>query len=649
MRLVNPTVTVASAKTDGLFEFRRSSAAGELVKVMDGKVWVYNGTTAFVQVGATAPFTAGRAARAEFFRDNAFIHDGDAMRRYNGTALFSIGQVAPTAVTNMTAQAPAGAGVSGTFEAEYFWYDPTTDHEAGPSAVTGTVVLVNQARRHTQPTGVPAAQYTQWRAYVRRTDTNETKFMRVGTWNLASGTHDEETLDAARVNPAALVGENDPPAAAFAILKEWKGYFIGVEKNSSDYVVSKLGDAQSYPPRFRFSVRKGDGEYLSGVKAFGEEIWLQKPHRTWRLEGDQPPFKLKPVHSSYGGVSQESGSEVDGRLYDWDRERGPYVTDGVNFAALGDATIQDTIDSVNRAALADIRCVHIEGRGLILWAVATGSSTRKRMILAYDYLLGSWLPPWTGLEYASLATFTNAAGDLGAYMGDYWGRVFELFSGDRDGLDVNASSTDLVAVVTSASANTVTAAAGNFPTTGSGLVGLPVAVRDPGGNWQWRRIASNTSTVITLDTTNDAPWDTVPAAGWRVVVGGIEYYWRTPVFDEGTPHLKKTGHFFYLQGKATSGEHRIEVHAAFNDDDGSVTPVDFDFMTSIAAAVWGESLWGVGLWGSSARAMKKKRIGRSFFSIQMTLSNFYPDQPIIITAFGYAADRTPTQIASVNA
>jgi hypothetical protein len=79
------------------------------------------------------------------------------------------------------------------------------------------------------------------------------------------------------------------------------------------------------------------------VKFFGSDVWIQKPHRTWRWTGDQPPFTLEPVHSSYGGVSQESGVEVDGRFYDWDRERGPYVTDGVNFAALGDGTIQDTL------------------------------------------------------------------------------------------------------------------------------------------------------------------------------------------------------------------------------------------------------------------------------------------------------------------
>jgi hypothetical protein len=646
VRLVNPTATVAAAKVDGLFEFR-SSGGRELVKVIDGKVYVFDGVNTFSQVGATSPFTAGRTARAEFFRDNAFISDGTAHRRYDGTSLYTVGQVAPTSVTNMGAVAPSGAGLTGTFEAFYVWYDPTMDHESSPSAITSPTALVAQARRHTQPGGAPAAQYTQWRAYVRRTDTNETKFMRVGTWALASGTHDEETLDAARVNPGPNSGDNDPPPGAWKILKEWKGYFLGVLDDSSDYCVSGIGGALSWNPRDRFSVRKGDGEYLTGVKAFGEDILLQKPHRTWRLVGDRPPFILKPMHSSYGGVSQESGLEVDGRFYDWDRERGPYVTDGLQWKALADATIRDTIDTVNRDGLTDIRCIHVEGEGLVGWAVPIGATTRKRMILWYDYLLNCWLPPWTGLEYASFATFTDSSGVTGSYVGDYWGRVFELFSGDRDGVDAAVDTADLTADVTAGTTSTVTAAAASFPTSGSGLAGLPVAVRDPGGNWQWRRILSNTATVITLDTTNDAPFTTAPAAGWTVVVAGIEWYHWTPWFDQQVPHLKKQLHFLYLQGRMTSEAHQIAVHARFNDDAAAESAVDIALAPGSASGVWGSAIWGTSLWGTTSRKMRKHRIDRSAFSVQFSLSNYYPDQPATVTAFGFSGDVTEFQVPSV--
>jgi hypothetical protein len=54
-----------------------------------------------------------------------------------------------------------------------------------------------------------------------------------------------------------------------------------------------------------------------------------------------------------------------------------------------------------------------------------------------------------------------------------------------------------------------------FYTTGAGLMGLPVLHIDANGNTQWRRIQSNTANVLTLDTTNDSAWNTLPVAGPR--------------------------------------------------------------------------------------------------------------------------------------
>lgn len=647
-RLLNPTTIAAAKKVDGLFEFRMSSGSRELLAVCDGKVWTFDGTDTFDQVDSpAAPFTAGNTARAEFFNDQAFIFDGAAQKRTDGTDLFDVGQVAPTSVTSMTAVAPSGAGVTGTYEARYTWYDPTMDHESSPSTITATVSPAAQARRHTQPGGSPGASYTKWRAYVRRTDTNETKFGRVGTYDVGGGTQNEEVIDTARVDFAPADSDRNPPPGAWAILKQVKGgAFIGVLPDSSDYSVSRVGDPQSWHPRNVFSVRKGDGESLTGVKTLGEETILQKPHRSFRLVGDSVPYVLKTLHSSYGGVSQESGVEVDGKLYDWDRERGPYVTDLLNWSPLADGRIRTIVDLVNRNELADIRAIHVEGQGLIGWAVAMAGTTRKRFILWWNYLLNAWLPPWTGLEYGSFCAFTNSSGITGIYMGDYWGRVFELFSGNRAGVPTTTPMSTLIGTVTSATTSTVTDSTATFYTGGSGLVGLPVACISPAGLVQWRRILSNTATQITLDTTNDAPWTTTPSAGWQVIVGGIDWYHWTPVFDATKAHLQKTLYWLYLQGRSSSGSHEVDVHARFNDD-GNVDPVNAEFPMASGAAVWGESIWGTALWGAAARQMRKTRLDRSVFAIQLQLSNPYPDQPIDITLVGVDGDLTTVQVPSV--
>jgi hypothetical protein len=210
-----------------------------------------------------AGFTAGNAARAAFFKNNALIHDGGQNKRYDGTTVFDLGFVKPTSATNITAIAPIGAGVTGTFEAYYVWYDSVMDHESSPSPITSsTTVLVAQARRHTKPGGAPVANVTHWRVYVRRTDTAEFNFFRAATVAIGTASADEELSDAARRDAGAgpYSSDNDPPPGAFTILQTWKGYGIGVRPSDDSYYVSKQGDLESWPPRNRFYVNRGDGD-----------------------------------------------------------------------------------------------------------------------------------------------------------------------------------------------------------------------------------------------------------------------------------------------------------------------------------------------------------------------------------------------------
>lgn len=644
IRLQNPTAMDAAAKVDGLFEFRRTpTTAPVLIAVCNGKVKVYDNIDTFVQVGATAPFTPGNAARATSFRNNAFIHDGAAFKRYNGTDLLDPGQIAPTSVTNMSAVAPVGAGISGTFEAYDCWYDPTMDSESSPSTTTATTVLVNQARRHTKPGGAPGAQYTHWRAYVRRTDTNEANFFRAATVPVGSATFDEELSDTARRQAGAgpFTSDNDPPPGAFAILTEWNGFGIGVLINDDSFYVSKQGDLQCWNPRNRFAVKRGDGEAITAVQPFGTEILIQKGHSTHRLVGNRLPFRIEQLHSKWGNVSQEAGLEVDGLYYGWDREQGPYRTDlGARWESLVKGRIKDTLATVNRSALSDIRGVYSENEDLIRWAVPVIGNTRKRLILKYHVGFDCWLPPDDGMEYGSLCTFTPPGEALAVFMGDYWGRVYKFNSSDREGVPTGASTVGPIAV-TSATANTVTVTGAAFYTTGSGLAGMSVAAKSPAGVWQFRRIASNTADTITLDTTNDNTWTTTPDSTYTLIVGGIRWYHWTPWIDFGFSEIKKILQYLFIQGKATSTSHDVTINVRFDDASATGDTRTFTFPTGSLAGVWGVMVWGVGLWGTISRRMRKARIDRSPFTVQIQFLNYHPDQPITLTQYLLTADPLP--------
>jgi hypothetical protein len=637
-RLINPAAISLGNPVD-LAEFRRENAAGELLSFCNGAWQKFDEVSAFNAIAGATGYT-GDIGRIAIAKNQAFLHDGTKQQLYDGSGVRDVGFVKPTGVTNMTLG--GSPGVTGTYTARYTWYDQTHNHESSPTVdATASLVTTNDERVHTKPSGAPPANVTHWRAYVRREDTNEVYWMRVGTVAVATATLTEAVIDAARVDRLPLEAENDPPTVNLEILGLFKnGYAIGFPAGSSNMHVSKLGDFESWNPKDVFPVSAGDGLPVRAVRAFGTEIIVQKPHRSWHLVGARVPFDIDPLQSSMGCVSQEAGVEVKNKLYAWDEIKGPYWTDLVNWEPIADFRISRLLGTLNRDALDQIRAVHDEEHSLVIWAIPTIGSSRKRTLVAYHYVLQAWLPPITGLEYTSLTQYTTVAGTLGVYAGDEWGRVWRLFDGDRD-----APATGTVqGTVTSATASTLVDTTAAFYTTGSGLAGVPVAVLSPAEVWQWRRIESNTGTALTLDTTNDTAWTTTPQGpsgstpGWTYIIGGLQWYQWTPWLDGDDPAIQKKGWHLKVQLKPASASHVLEVRARFNDDEGITSDEEFSFSTGLTGGVWGVGFWGVMLWGTLNRRIRKTRIMRSFFSMQIVFSNFYPDQPIHMTSYVVTAD-----------
>jgi hypothetical protein len=646
--LLNPVAMSLGDAVVGVFSYGRIGEDPVLLAVCNGRLYEWDGTDTFTELSdpfpAPAPFTAGNRVRARPYRENLILFDGTAMWRWNGTALLPVGQDAPTSAPALATA--AGPGVTGTYEGYAVWYDPVMEHESSASATSAQVAFVNQSRQWSQPTGTPDAAHTHWRVYVRRVDTSELNFYLAATDLVSAATITEAVSDAARRDPGALPNVNDPPPDAFAVLAEWKGFGIGILPDSDEYVVSKQGDLQSYHPAHVFPVQRGSGQPLTTAQPYGEEFLLQKAHATWRLQGDAVPFTLKPVHSEYGNVSGNSAMEVNGLYYAWDREKGPYVTDTSSWRALASGRVTRVLRTLTRDALGDIQIGHDETNRIVFWAIPVNGSSRLRVILPYQYELGSWLPPMTGLEWHSFTTFPDATRDTTMLIaGDQWGRVYQLFTGDREGVPTTNPMTTLTGTVEAATDSTLTDSTASFYTDGDGLAGMPVAVKSPAGVWQWRRIASNTATVLTLDTIDDAPFSPVPSVGDTYYVGGIEWYFWTAVQDDGDPFLEKRMYHLYVEALALDQDTVLTVQARYNSE--RVPGTDLDFLFAIGAgAIWGESLWGEALWGASSQQPAKRQLEKTARSAQFRFSNFVPDERIVVTAWAWTDDPQPRRRAN---
>lgn len=93
-----------------------------------------------------------------------------------------------------------------------------------------------------------------------------------------------------------------------------------------------------------------------------------------------------------------------------------------------------------------------------------------------------------------------------------------------------------VQAVSSATARTITVGSSVFPTTGSGLAGVPVWVVRDTGSTELRKIVSNSATVLTLD----RDLDYTPDSSDQIVVGGIFMDLQTGRWDLGETRRPKS-------------------------------------------------------------------------------------------------------------
>lgn len=643
-RLIALATMSAGKKVDGAWEFVREAATQALIVCCDGAWYRFDDINAFNAISSATGYTAGNPARVVLFKNQALLHDGAKMQLYDGTTVRAVGFSKPTGVFALGVA--AGPGVTGTYTARYTWYDLAHDHESSPTeAATASQAYANQQRTHTKPAGSPPAQVTHWRAYVRREDTSEPYWYRVATVAIGTASVTEAVIDAARRELLPREAQNDPPTMTFAFAVVRDGFLFGFAKDSSDMVVSRQGDIESYDPSEVFPVNKGDGRPCRAALTYGTELIVQKPHRSFRVENDRVPFKPKVIQGSFGSVSQEASLEVRSLLYGWDEVVGPYWTDLVRWEPIADRKLARFLkSSLNRAALTEIRAVHNEAEGVIEWAVPVIGSPRNRVRLVFNYTLGCWYPPQTGLEYACLVQHTTPSGQLGVYAGDYYGRVFELHVGTSDGVPSgstrrggvrSATSSTLVCDTTDATTGAVIPAV--FSTTGAGLAGLSVTVRSPAGMWQWRRILSNTADAITLDTVNGTAWTNIPDPKWDWCIGGIEWYWDTPNLDGGEPGTKKKALWLQMQQKAASTHHIVEVRARFDSKPGFGG--EYPFTTEVSGSAFGSAQFGTSLFGPGALDdIAKRRVERTFLNVALRIEKFWPDEPVEILFYALGAD-----------
>lgn len=277
-----------------------------------------------------------------------------------------------------------------------------------------------------------------------------------------------------------------------------------------------------------------------------------------RLTGDSPVSWDVHQVAETGAVSQRSIVEHKGALYWISPDANVYVWAGgepvsisspdFNAADTTPFGIDRTMNRINWKHAHLIDGYYCQRTKTIRWSVPLDDSVHPNYDIVFDVAGKRW-----GLDTghtASMAGTSDVSGGRLCLLGDFAGNLWHADHMDATNCDGAFGFEPVQSIASGATVRSISAKTGTpFPTSGEGLAGVPATVVYAAGALEHTRIASNTSSVLTLE--QDV---TAPAEDDQVIVGCIPAWWKT-----GRPQF---GNFW---DQATVGN--IQVHYQ-KDSDG---------------------------------------------------------------------------------
>lgn len=381
----------------------------------------------------------------------------------------------------------------------------------GPDASSGASATVTFSTAVPDPTWIG-------RTFKLYGEEDETRYVIVAVSNGVNITLDRVFEGATNATAGyEVLDERDPHVIDYAVvgkINQWPG------QQSIEGVTSK------------------DGRGVTGLRSKWERLVVFTYDSVWLLVGDAPGSYI--LRRAVAGVGCVNGRTVveDGDLLYWLDQEGIYVWDGSsnplrisNPQGADRQGIQGTIDRINLAH--ENWCHGVkdpEGR-VIKWFVPLDDDVVPRAAIVLDLATRTFSTEDVP-DVTSAAVVTRPDGDRVLVYGDLAGNFWHTENGATDG------AYDFVALQTLSGTQTdkvLTTSGTALPTSGSGLAGVPVLLKDAAGNWEIQEVASNTNAAITLRRETSLTL----AAGDQIMFGGIMLDVGSGFFDLGISDVDK--------------------------------------------------------------------------------------------------------------
>ena len=192
------------------------------------------------------------------------------------------------------------------------------------------------------------------------------------------------------------------------------------------------------------------------------------------------------------------------------------------------------------------------------YQVPTAQKVYPNVEYVYNFDTQTWARHAFVIASAS-AKFSDAENDEYVWITNGMGVLFEYGRTEYDGYSFTGT-------VSSATTSTLTCST-TFPTSGTGLKGVPCKIETGTGADQIRRVLSNTTSTLTMETS----WNTIPDSSSTFSLGAMDTVWRSKQEDFGTPDQVGHGYFFHLTYRIASAT-GTTIRVRFLQD-ASLTPI----------------------------------------------------------------------------
>lgn len=416
----------------GLYEFSRLSGASYIVATAN--------TTAYtINTGNFVAFRTGLLNNGIFdfvpFVDRLFMANGQNFFKTDGVNSSNYSLPPGQSTSGFLITPGVGGGLSGVVIASYGYLNDRGYYGPPGQGVTLTLngITFGSVRYNglSVPSGYGITAYAFYRSDIGQ-------ILQYGTTqapvSIGATFVDSAPISFVRPSPEFLWFTMAPK---YLELYNNQLFMAGFSSALSTAYWSEIGEPEGVLPEYFAEFRTNDGDRITGLKSYANQLVVVKERSTLQLTGDDPTnFAINQVSDQFGCISNRAMVTYN-NVVEWLDTKGVVQYNGANISFVSNRVENIFLRMNLPAARERAQAIHFRDLNEIWWSFPIDGATENNCVVVHDYLVDAWTV-FRGFDPASLAVVRGRFERDTVLYGSYSGTIFNfgasLFGDDGRGI-----------------------------------------------------------------------------------------------------------------------------------------------------------------------------------------------------------------------